>query len=132
MTVHEQFSTENNILSRWQKSIYGASITTKNYTACIGNMFMNIPLGFSFTIFQAEYLGWCITAFFFFLILRRMLIYLDDVVTLTIFQPFISLDKRDRTLFIFIFWWKQLQQKSNILIFPSSTWENTKVLTIFV
>lgn len=66
MTVHEQFSTENNILSRWQKSIYGASITTKNYTACIGNMFMNIPLGFSFTIFQAEYLGWCITAFFFF------------------------------------------------------------------
>lgn len=73
---------------------------------------MNKHLGFLSTIFQAKILGRCTTAFF-----KGSTRYCNNLITLMIFQPFISLDKTDRALFIFIFG-ENKEQQSNRLIFP--------------
>lgn len=51
----------------------------------------------------------------------------NNLITLVIFQPFISLDKTDRALFIFISG-ENKKQQSNRFIFPSDHTEDSSTI----
>ena len=127
MGHREQFSTENSILSEWQKSIYGVSIT-KTYTDCIGNMFMSMHLGFLFTIFHTKNLGRCTIAFFFKV---QDDTYCDDLITLMIFQPLISLDKTDKPYLFLFFGENKKYSRVTDLFFLRAHRRRLKVLSLF-
>lgn len=113
--VHEEFSTENGILSKWQKSICGALI--KNYVL-------------EYAILVVLIYHFSSKRFWRFFPKLQDDAYCDDLITLMIFQPFISLGNIDRTLFLFFGENKKYSRLTDF-IFPPST-EKTKVLTILV